>query len=260
MSAEEAHMEIRYMNNLRIFLFAAYMIPIAIFYVPIFGFLQKEFLFLSLENWLRDLILPTIYIFSATIIILFIYNEVMLRPLFMRCRGGIHDYLLKYEVIDFLWRWILWGIVVELIFSGGGFLAYSSEVSELGWMIFIEFKTAFLSLVIGGSIILLVLTLFSYHWWAGADHIEKDKFENWLETDFPSFPIKSGIILFILLLTGVFFWAVYINYFINPGLASQTLLSSISAISFYLALSLLYYYLIKRIIGRFLEKHDTLLL
>jgi len=260
MSNAETHMEIRYMNNLRIFLFLAYMLPIAIFYVPIFAFLQKEFLFLSLENWLHDFIPTTIYFFSATITILFIYNEVMLRPLFMRCRGGIHDYLLKYEVIDFLWRWILWGIVVDLIFSGGGFLAYSSEVSELGWRIFSEFGTAFNTILICSCVGLLVITLFICLWGAGADHIEKEEFENWLETDFPSFPIKSGIIFFILSLTGVFFWAVYINYFINPSLASQTLLSSISAISFYLALSLLYYYLIKRIIGGFLEKHDTLLL
>jgi len=245
------------MNNLRISLILAWFLPLAIFCL-ILGFLYKEILFFSLENMLRD-IAPSAFVFiTGAMIIFFIYNEVMLKPLFMRCRSRIHNYRFKHYVIHSLCRDILWCIIINLIFFGTVYLVYPSEVSRLGWRIFSEFRTAFLTLVICQSVTLLGLPPFLYLWEAGANYIEKDKFEDWLETDFPSFPIKSGIIFFILSLTGVFFWAVYINYFINPGLASQTLLSSISAISFYLALSLLYYYLIKRIVNRFIERHGII--
>ena len=259
MSAKETHMEIRHLNNLRISLILAWYFPLSIFAIIIF-LLFKEILFLSLENMLRDILPSATVALSTQITILFIYNEVMLKPLFMRCRGGIHDYRLKYEVIDFLWRWILWATVMQLISSCGFYLVYSSEVSKLGLRIFTEFIPIYLIPCIVAIVSLLILILFLYLWGAGANHIDKDKFENWLETDFPSFPIKSGIIFFILSLTGVSFWAAYIYFFINPGLLRPTLIISISDASFYLALSLLYYYLIKRIIGGFLEKHDTLLL
>jgi len=257
MSAKETHMEIRHLNNLRISLFLAWLFPYMIS-TFIFFLLFKEILFLSLENMFHDINPSVTVALSTQITILFIYNEVMLKPLFMRCRGGIHNYLLKYEVIDFLWRWILWNTVMELISSCGFFLVYSSEVSKLGLRIFIEFIPIYLIPCIVAIISLLILILFLYLWGAGADHIEKDKFENWLETDFPSFPIKSGIIFFILLSTGVFFWAVYNHFFINPDLLSPTFIISISSVSFYLALSLLYYYLIKRIIGGFLERHELI--
>jgi len=250
-------MEIRHMNNLRISLILAWFLPLAIFCL-ILGFLYKEILFFSLENMLRDIAPSVFVITTATTIILFIYNEVALKPLFMRCRGGIHNYRFKHYVIHSLCRDILWCIIINLIFFSQVYLWYPSEVSGLGWRIFIEFKTAFLTLVICESVMLLGLIFFSYLWRRGADHIEKDKFENWLETDFPSFPIKSGIILFILLSTGVFFWAVYIHFFINPDFLSPTLIMSISQISFSLALSLLYYLLTKRIIGRFLERHGLI--
>ena len=243
------------MNNLRISLILAWLFPLAIFCL-ILEFLYKEILFFSLENILRDL-LPSFFVFGFTsITIFFIYNEVMMKPLFMRCRDGIHDYRIKYEVMDFLFRYCLWGIVIDLILFGGVYIAYFSEVSALGWMIFIEFKTAFLSLVIGGSIILLVLTLFSYHWWAGADHIEKDKFENWLETDFPSFPIKSALVAFFLNLSIGFFFHIYVHFFINPGILSPTLVISVASI--FLALLPLYYYLFKRIVSRFIERHELI--
>jgi len=97
MSAAEAHMEICNMNNLRIFLVLALSFPPVIFLITL-AFLYKEILFFSLENILCD-ITPSYFVCSATaIIIFFIYNEVMLKPLFMRCRSGIHDYRLKYEV------------------------------------------------------------------------------------------------------------------------------------------------------------------
>jgi len=257
MSNAETNMKISHMNNLRISLILAWLFPFSIIAI-IFFLLYKEILFLSLENMLHDFIPSALYIISAVIYILYIYNEVALKPLFMRCRSRIHDYLLKYEVIDFLWRWILLSTVILLISLFGMYLVYFSDVSRLGWMIFIEFKTTSLSVVICGGVSLLVITLFLYLRSAEADHIEKDKFENWLETDFPSFPIKSGIILFVLSLTGVFFWAVYIHFFINPDFLSPTLIMSISQISFSLALSLLYYLLTKRIIGRFLERHGLI--
>jgi len=250
-------MEIRHINNLRISLILAWYFPYIIS-TFIFFLLFKEILFLSLENMLRDIAPSVFVIITATIIILFIYNEVALKPLFMRCRGGIHDYRLKYELIDFLWRWIIWSTVVELILLGDFYLVYSSEMSKLGLRIFIEFIPIYLIPCIVAIVSLLILILFLYLWGAGANHIDKDKFENWLETDFPSFPIKSGIIFFILSLTGVSFWAAYIYFFINPGLLRPTLIISISDASFYLALSLLYYYLIKRIIGRFLERHGLI--
>jgi len=257
MSVKETHMEIRHLNNLRISLILAWYFPFSIIAI-IFLLLYKEILFLSLENMLHDFIPSALYIISAVIYILYIYNEVALKPLFMRCRGGIHDYRLKYELIDFLWRWIIWSTVVELILLGDFYLVYSSEMSKLGLRIFIEFIPIYLIPCIVAIVSLLILILFLYLWGAGADHIDKDKFENWLETDFPSFPIKSGIIFFILSLTGVSFWAAYIYFFINPGLLRPTLIISISDASFYLALSLLYYYLIKRIIGRFLERHELI--
>ena len=250
-------MEIRHMNNLRISLILAWFLPYFIF-STILGFLFKEILFFTLENMLRDIAPSVFVIITATTIILFIYNEVALKPLIVRYRSRIHEYRPKYEAIDALYRGILLCIVIDLIFFSQVYLWYPSEVSGLGWRIFIEFKTAFLSLVICESVMLLGLIFFSYLWRRGADHIEKDKFENWLETDFPSFPIKSGIIFFILSLTGASFWAVYIIFFVNPDFLSPMLIISISQISFSLALSLLYYLLIKRIIGRFLERHELI--
>jgi len=256
MSNAETNMKIRHLNNLSFSLFLAWFFP-TLLYGSFVCFLYKEILFLSLES-MGDLI-PSAFCFtSAMVTILFIYNEIALKPLFMLCRSRMHNYRPIYELIDGLWRGTLLCIIINLIFFGTVYLVYPSEVLRLGWRIFIELKTTFLSLVICESVMLLVLTLFSYLWGSVANHIEKDKFEDWLETDFPSFPIKSGIILFFLSLTGVFFYTAYIYYFINPSLASQTLLSSISAISFYLALSLLYYYLIKRILGRFLERHELI--
>jgi len=250
-------MEIRHMNNLRISLVLAWLFPLYIFgSVP--SILYKEFLFLSLENMLRDLIPSFLVSVLAIITILFIYNEVMLKPLFMFCRNRIDDYRLKYEVIDFLWRWILLSTVILLISLFGMYLVYFSDVSRLGWMIFIEFKTTSLSVVICGGVSLLVITLFLYLRSAEADHVEKDKFENWLETDFPSFPIKSGIILFVLYSIFTSFWVAYISLFINPNLESPMFIILISAVSIILVVSLLYYYLIKRIIGRFLERHELI--
>jgi len=97
MSAAEASMEIRHLNNLSFSLFLAWFLPYFIF-STILGFLLKEILFLSLENILRDMI-PSAFVFiTAATIFLFIYNEVMLKPLFIRCRSSINDYRLKYEV------------------------------------------------------------------------------------------------------------------------------------------------------------------
>jgi len=257
MSAAEASMEIRHLNNLRISLILAWYFPSSIFNI-ILLFLYKEILFLSLKNVLHEFVPSALYIILAVITILFIYNEVTLKPLFMRCRSGINDYSLKYEVIDFLCRWIILGTIVDLILLGGLYLVYFSEVSGLGWRIFTEFKTTFLVPNITSLVSLLVFILFLYLWGAGANYIEKDRFENWLETDFPSFPIKSVIILFVLSLTGISFWAAYIIYFINPDLLSPTLIASISGVSVYLVISILYYYLIKRIIGRFIERHELI--
>jgi len=97
MSTEEAHMEIRHIYILRNSLFLAGFLPLTL-YIIIVGFLYKEILSLSLENILRDMI-PSAFVFiTAATIFLFIYNEVMLKPMFMRCRSGINDYRLKYEV------------------------------------------------------------------------------------------------------------------------------------------------------------------
>jgi len=255
MSDTKAHMEISHLNNLRISLYLAWLIPLAIFCI-ILAFLYKEILFFSLENIMRDII-PSFWVCgSAAVIIFFIYNEVMLKPLFMRCRGGIHNYHPKYEAIDALWRWILLGIVIDLIFFGAVYLVYFSEVSKLGWRIFIEFKTTFLVPGIIGPVSLLVLIVFLYLWEAGADYIEKDTFENWLETDFPSFPIKSALVAFSLNMAVGFFLHAYIHLFINPDLLSPTL--AISAASIFLALLPLYYYLFKRIVSRFIERHGII--
>jgi len=250
-------MKIRHIYNLRNSLFLAGFLPLTL-YIIIAGFLYKEILFLSLENILRDMFPSFPVIFTGAMIIFFIYNEIMLKPLFMRCRSMIHNYRLKYEAIDALCRDILWCIIINLIFWGALCLWYPSEVLRLGWRIFIEFKTAFFTLFICEGIILLVQTLFLYLLGTGADHIEKDTFENWLETDFPSFPIKSGIILFVLYSIFISFWATYISVFINPNLESPMFIILISAVSIILVVSLLYYYLIKRIIGRFLERHELI--
>ena len=257
MSAKETHMEIRHLYNLRNSLSLAWFLPITIFCL-ILLFLYKEILFFSIENMLRDMI-PSAFVFiTAATIFLFIYNEVMLKPLFIRCRSRIHNYRFKHYVIHSLCRDILWCIIINLIFWGALCLWYPSEVLRLGWRIFIEFKTAFLTLFICEGIILLVQTLFLYLLGTGADHIENDTFENWLETDFPSFPIKSGIILFVLYSIFISFWAAYISVFINPNLESPMFIILISAVSIILVVSLLYYYLIKRIIGRFLERHELI--
>jgi len=254
MSNAETNMKIGHMNNLRISLIFAYLVPIVIFFIPTHAFLYKEILFFLLDNIMRDII-PSFWVCgSAAVIIFFIYNEVMLKPLFMRCRGGIHDYRLKYEAIDFLFRWIFWNIVVDLIIFGEGYLVYSSELSGLGWRAFIEFRTTYLTILLSGCLILLVITLFICLWWAGANYIEKDTFEDWLEADFPSFPIKFAAVAFFLTLAGSFFVQVYIHFFINPGILSPTL--TISVASMILALLPLYYYLFKRIVSRFIERHE----
>jgi len=249
-------MEIRHMNNLRISLYLALAIPPAIFFI-ILVFLYKEVLSFSLGNILRDISPSFIAFGSAASIFFIIYNEVMLKPLFIRCRGGIHNYHPKYETIDSLCRGILLCIVLILIFFGGIYLVYPSEVSGLGWRIFSEFKIAFLTVVICLSIIIPIITVFSYLWRTGADHIKKDAFENWLETDFPSIPIKSALVAFFLSLAVGFFCNAYTHFFINPGILSPTL--AISAASIILALLPLYYYLFKRIVTRFLERHETAL-
>ena len=255
MSAAEASMKIRHLNNLRNSLSLAWSLPLIIFCL-ILLFLYKEILFFSLENMLRD-IAPSAFVFiTGAMIIFFIYNEVMLKPLFMRCRSGIHNYRFKHYVIHSLCRDILWCIIINLIFFCGVYLVYPSEVSRLGWRIFSEFRTAFLTLVICQSVTLLGLPPFLYLWEAGANYIEKDKFENWLETDFPSFPIKSALIAFSLNLAFGFFLHAYIHFFINPDLLSPTL--AISAASMVLALLPLYYYLIKRIVNRFIERHELI--
>jgi len=248
-------MEIRHMNNLRISLILTWFLPLAIFCL-ILGFLYKEILFFSLENMLRDIAPSVFVITTATTIILFIYNEVALKPIFMCCRSRIHDYHLKYEAIYALYRGILLCIVIDLIFFSQVYLWYPSEVSGLGWRIFTEFRTAFLTLVICQSVTLLGLPPFLYLWEAGANYIEKDKFEDWLETDFPSFPIKSALVAFSLFAAGAFFIHAYIHLFINPGLLNPTLVISAASIS--LALLPLYYYLIKRIVIRFIERHELI--
>jgi len=255
MSAKETHMEIRHLYNLRNSLSLAWFLPLTIFCF-ILLFLYKEILFFSLENILRDMI-PSAFVFiTGAMIIFFIYNEVMLKPLFMRCRSGIHNYRFKHYVIHSLCRDILWCIIINLIFFGAVYLAYPSEISELGWRIFTEFKTMFLTLVICDSVMLLGQPPFLYLWEAGANYIEKDKFEDWLETDFPSFPIKSALVAFSLFAAGAFFIHAYIHLFINPGLLNPTLVISAASIS--LALLPLYYYLIKRIVNRFIERHELI--
>jgi len=255
MSAKETHMEIRHLYNLRNSLILAWSIPLSIFCL-ILVFLYKEILFFSLENILRDAA-PSLIVFTlAAMIFLVIYNEVALKPLFMRCRSRIHNYRFKHYVIHSLCRDILWCIIINLIFFCGVYLVYPSEVSRLGWRIFTEFKTAFLTLVICQSVILLGQLPFLYLWEAGANYIEKDKFEDWLETDFPSFPIKSALVAFSLNLAIGFFWHVYVHLFVNPDLLSPTL--AISAASIFLALLPLYYYLFKRIVGRFIERHELI--
>jgi len=255
MSNAETNMKISHMNNLRIFLWLAWYLPFLIFFSTVF-FIYKEILNLPLVGLVQNIIVPYDYYLVAETIIIFIYNDVALRPLFLRCRGEIHDYRLKVEAIDLAGRWTCYLLVIHSLFFGGLFLTYFWGASRPGWAIVSELKPALNMFPIISIIALSIWTLFVYLWARRAAHSEKESYEHWLETELLSFPLKSGIILFVLTLIGQAYSSLFYNFLFE----GQMSIILISALSVYLILSLLYYYLIKWIIGGFLEKHDTLLL
>jgi len=261
-------LEIRHINNLKISLvYLVWLFPTSIIAIPIF-IVYKQIL-----HW------PSIYFFrifetSQAIgalvegVFLFIIIQIMLDPLFARCRTKI----INCHFIN-VWADLQWRIAIAFIFfvflTVIIFFIFSCFFEDFRWILSLtEFGGM---LTIGIPVLLfaiIVITLIIYWRKRGLKiiEIEIDKFKEWLENNLLRFPLKYAGIIFIssLVFSQLSYYAFVL--FVSPNLQlnsifslSSTFLLFISQTSHFLGLFPLYYFLSKRIVNRFVEKHYEIL-
>ena len=254
----DAPIEIRGLNKLRVDLILVYYFA-GIFVGIITLFLSKEFLFFSHKDLLHDYMPSLAIFFAASILILAIRNEILLKPMCSFYRSKVKDYSLKTEIKDFLIRWTIGCVIptiislgcLYLVFYPSGIEATMEVLGDLGRIAVIQ-----AIFFICGTAIFIVICK-PLLWRIHTEEHDEEEYREWFETTLPSFPLKYALTSFILLLMALLLSFIYVYLYINPRIPQWV--SGISLLSELIGFFPFYYYISKRILNRFIERYDAVL-
>lgn len=248
-------LEIRRINNLRIYLLLVWQLPIIIC-LPVF-YIYKEML-----SWpfavIFHQVLPLIYLAEgvATFTI-FVAVEIMLGPFFGRYRSFIPDYRPVSELVDLLFRGALLAFTYLLIGLAAASFAYFRALVDFQWEIFSHYKLVLL--VLAGAIVVLdLVAVFVFFYWIKMNRgVDRATFQTWFDDVFPRLPLQFAVVAIITYLFVVYVPTVYV--YLSVSNDTVTLLFIFALTCFVLPFFPLYYFLFRWVVTVFVEDISELL-